>query len=203
MIFLCSPANPTGQALEPEAVLALAERVRGRALVVVDEAYGEYSRVPSLIPAIAGRDNLAVLRTLSKAHALAAARIGVVIADPTLIAVLRNCQAPYPVPIPSARLALAALRPEALADTRERIALIRDERDRLAAVLAASPRVRRVYSSEGNFLLVRFRDAETALRDLLSAGVVVRDMRTQPGLGDALRISVGAPKENDAVIAVV
>ena len=203
LIFLCSPANPTGQALAPEAVLALCRRVRGRALVVVDEAYGEYSRVASLMPAIAEHDNLAVLRTLSKAHALAAARIGVVIADPRLIAVLRNCQAPYPVPAPSAHLALAALQPEALARTRERVAAARSERDRLTAVLAAEPCLVRVYRSEGNFLLARFRDAEAVFRALLAAGVVVRDMRAHAGLGDALRISIGTPPENDAVIAAI
>lgn len=200
IVFLCSPSNPTGQSLTLVAIAALAQRLAGRALVVVDEAYVEYSDVPSATCLMSEHDNIAVLRTLSKAHALAAARIGVLIADPEIITVLRNCQAPYPLPTPCVDLALAALQPEALARTRERIGQIRSERERLARALAELPGVRRVYASQGNFLLVRFLRLQQAFDALLQAGVVVRDQRAAAGLQDALRISIGAPAENDAVI---
>lgn len=203
LVFLCSPANPTGQAIAPEDLLALARRLAGRALLVVDEAYGEYSDQPSLAPAIDAQPNLAVLRTLSKAHALAAARIGCLLADPALVAVLRNCQAPYPLPSPCVALALDGLSDEAQAATRERVRTVVAERGRLMAALPALPGVRRVYPSQGNYLLVRFDDAEAAFTRLLAAGVVVRDMRASPQLGDALRISIGAPAENDAVLAAL
>jgi histidinol-phosphate aminotransferase len=126
-----------------------------------------------------------------------------VLADPALIAVLRRCQAPYPVPQPCAELALRALEPASLAEATARAATIRAERERMFGLLPRVDGVRVVYPSAGNFLLVRFDDAETAYRRLLAAGVVVRDMRATPGLGDALRITVGLPEENDAVFAAL
>jgi histidinol-phosphate aminotransferase len=203
LVFLCSPSNPTGGALDPDAVLRLARELEGRALVVVDEAYIEYSDAASLAGAVATQPNLAVLRTLSKAHALAAARIGTLIAAPELIGVLRNCQAPYPLPTPCVQLALAALQPAVLAETRARVARVVAGRERLRLGLAATPGVRRVYASQGNYLLARFDDADAALARLLAAGVVVRDMRAAPQLGDALRITAGAAEENDAVLAAL
>lgn len=203
LVFLCSPANPTGQALSLDAIAALARRLDGRAVVVVDEAYGEFSDQPSAVTLLAGHRNIAVLRTLSKAHALAAARIGTLLADAELIGVLRNCQAPYPLPSPCVDLALAALAPDALVQTRERVATLVAERERLFARLQSTAGVRRVYPSQGNYLLVRFLDAESAFTALLDAGVVVRDMRAHAALGDALRISIGTPQENDAVIAAL
>jgi histidinol-phosphate aminotransferase len=172
-------------------------------MLVVDEAYIEYADAPSASSLIDEYPNVAVLRTLSKLHALAGARIGCLLADPALIEVLRRCQAPYPVPEPCAALALQALRPEALAQATARAAVIRDERARVLAALQGMPGVRRAYPGAGNFLLVRFDDAEAAYRRLLAAGVVVRDMRAAPGLGDALRITIGAPDENDAVFAAL
>jgi len=87
--------------------------------------------------------------------------------------------------------------------SRERVALVRSERARLHASLERTPGVRRVYASQGNYLLARFDDAETAFRALLSAGVVVRDQRAAPQLGDALRITIGSPAQNDRVIAAL
>ena len=200
LVFLCSPSNPAGSAVPLADIERLAKRIEGKALLVVDEAYGEFSDLPSATTLLARQPNIAVLRTLSKAHALAAARIGVVIADATLIDVLRRCQAPYPVPTPCAELALAGLSPEALAETAKRTALIRSERKRLEAALAGMAEVRRVYPSQGNYLLARFRDAESAFRSLLAAGVVVRDQRAAPQLGDALRITIGSPEQNDRVV---
>jgi histidinol-phosphate aminotransferase len=203
LVFLCSPANPTGQAISAADLLALARRLAGRCLLVVDEAYGEYSDQPSLAAKIDQQPNLAVLRTLSKAHALAAARIGCLLAAPELVEVLRNCQAPYPLPSPCVQLALAGLSEAAQAQTRGRVLTVRAERERLRHELAACAGVVRVYPSQGNYLLVRFADAESAFMRLLAAGVVVRDMRASPQLGDALRISVGSPAENDALLAAL
>ncbi|UAY73107.1 MULTISPECIES: histidinol-phosphate transaminase [Pseudoxanthomonas] len=203
LVFLCSPANPTGASIPLAQIEALLQRLQGRALVVVDEAYGEFSEVPSALTLRARYPEVAVLRTLSKAHALAAARVGVVIADARLVAVLRACQAPYPVPTPCAELAVAGLSPAALAATRARIATVIEERARLAAALSVLPGVRRVYASDANFLLVRFDDAEGAFGALLAAGIVVRDQRAAPQLGDALRITIGAPEQNARVLAAL
>lgn len=203
LVFLCSPGNPTGQLVPLADVEALASRLREQAFVVVDEAYLEYADAASAITRLPAHHNLVVLRTLSKAHALAAARIGVAIAHPTLIAAMARCQAPYPLATPSVEVALQALRPEALAATRARIAQSRAERARLLPRLAAIPGVQRVYPGEGNFLLLRHAEVERAFAALLDAGVVVRDMRGYARLGDALRISLGTPEQNDRVLAAL
>lgn len=203
LLFLCSPGNPSGEALSLDAISAIAARLRGRAIVVVDEAYAEFSDQPSAISLLDAHDNIAVLRTLSKAHALAAARIGCVIGSTEMIDALRRCQAPYPIPQPCADIACQALSDAALATTRERVREICAERDKVARALAGRPGVRRVYPSQGNFLLVRFDDAETAFQRLLRAGVVVRDMRSQPQLGDALRITIGNAEQNLRMLAAL
>ncbi|MCK9487974.1 MAG: histidinol-phosphate transaminase [Xanthomonadales bacterium] len=200
LVFLCSPGNPTGNAIALDDIAALARKLRGRALLVVDEAYGEFSSQPSAIELLGEHDNLGVLRTLSKAHALAGARIGVLASHPALIAVLRRCQAPYPVPAPCAEIALAALAPDALARTATQVAQVRSERERMRTALADVPGVVRVYRSEGNYLLVRFADAPRAFANLLAAGIVVRDQRAAPQLGDALRITIGTAEQNDSVL---
>ena len=203
IVFVCSPGNPTGELIPLAAIRALAQSLSGRALVVVDEAYIEFADAPSAAALIDEFPNIAVLRTLSKLHALAGARIGCLLADAALIQMLRRCQAPYPVPQPCAELALRALEPAALAEATARVATIRTERDRMQASLVRLAGVHRVYPSAGNFLLARFDDPQDTYRRLLAAGVVVRDMRATPGLGDALRITVGLPEENDAVFAAL
>lgn len=203
LVFICSPGNPSGELVDEAAIVRLLQRLRGRAIVVVDEAYVEYASQPSLVPLIAEHDNLVVLRTLSKAHALASARIGVAIAQPELIAMIRRCQAPYPLPGPAVVLALQALESVALGATTAHVEEVKAERARVGVVLETMRGVRRVYSSAGNFLLVRFDDAEGAYRALLSSGVVVRDMRAMPQLDDALRITIGRPEDNQRMLAAL
>ncbi|HJR73899.1 MAG TPA: histidinol-phosphate transaminase [Luteimonas sp.] len=203
LVFVCSPGNPAGGVSSTESVIGLARRLQGRAIVVVDEAYIEFADTDSLVEAAADEPNIVVLRTLSKAHAMAAVRIGCAIGEPKLIEALRRCQAPYPVPEPCSAQALAALTPPALAATKARVGETRRERSRLATLLAELPEVSRVYPSQANFLLVRFIDVETAFARLLAAGVVVRDMRAMTQLGDALRITVGTPEQNDAALAAL
>lgn len=203
LVFLCSPGNPTGEAIALAGIAALAARLRGRAMVAVDEAYAEFGAQPSAAGLLRSHDNIAVLRTLSKAHALAALRVGCVLSGEDVVEALRRCQAPYPLPQPCVAAALAGLSPAALARTAARVATVRGERARMHERLAGLPGVRRAYPSQGNFLLVRFADADAALQRLLAAGVVVRDMRAFPQLADALRISIGTPEQNDAVLAAL
>ena len=200
LVFLCSPANPTGQALAIKDIRRLAHSIAGKAVLVIDEAYAEFSSVGSARPLLDEFAHLVLLRTLSKAYAMAGARIGAVLADPDVIGVLRSVAAPYSVAAPSASLALQALSERAQAESRERIALSLRERDAVFKKLRRVRGVTRVYPSQGNYLLVRFDDVDAALARLLAAGVVVRDMRAMPQLGDALRISVGTPEENKAMI---
>lgn len=203
LVFLCSPSNPAGSAIALDEIETALQALQGKALVVVDEAYGEFSDVPSAVSLLARYDNLAVLRTLSKAHALAAARIGSLIANAELIALLRRCQAPYPVPTPCAAMAEQALSAPALEVTRRRIAEVRSERTRVHKALEQLAGVRQVYPSQGNFLLVRFDDAEAAFQALLEAGVVVRDQRAVPQLFDALRITLGTHEQNERVLSAL
>jgi histidinol-phosphate aminotransferase len=184
-------------------LFALAEAVRGRAVLVVDEAYQEFSRAPGAVALLERFPELVVLRTLSKAHALAGARIGVLLGAPPLVRLLRNLSAPYPIAVPSAELALRALSPAALQRTARRVAATLREREWLAPRLAALAGVRRVHPSDANFLLVRFDDARAAQQRLLAAGVVVREMSAMPGLGDALRITIGTRREGEALLAAL
>lgn len=203
LVFLCSPSNPGGKSVPLADVERAAIALAGRALVIVDEAYGEFADEPSAVTLTARYSNIAVLRTLSKAHGLAAARIGTLIADAALIALLRKVQAPYPIPTPCSALALAGLTEQAQALTTERVALVRSERARMQQALARIAGISRVYASDANFILARFADPEAAFQALLAAGIVVRDQRAAPQLGDALRITLGTPEQNDRVLATL
>lgn len=203
LVFVCTPNNPTGQLVPLRDVTRLAQALTGRALLVVDEAYIEFSDAPSAAPLIDRFDNLAVLRTLSKAWALAGARIGTLLANEQVIALLRRIMAPYPLPRPCVALALQALTASGQDAARAHIAVVREQRERMARALAKVPGVREVLPSQANFLAVRFDDASAVYQRLLGAGIVVRDIHRYPQLGDALRITVGLPEENDRVLDVL
>jgi len=202
LVIVCSPNNPTGTPWH-SALAFLAERLDGRALLVVDEAYVEFADAPSATALLDRHENIAILRTLSKAHALAGARIGALIAPAALAAFIGRIAAPYPLPSPSIELALAALEPAALEATRVRIGAIRSERERLRASLAGLRGVRAVWPSEANFVLARFDDARAAFDGALAAGVLVRDVSDQLGLAGCLRITVGAAAENAALLGAL
>lgn len=199
LVFLASPGNPTGAVVPLREVADLATELAEQAVLVVDEAYGEFAEQRSAVTLLEEHPNLVVLRTLSKAHALAGARVGIALAHPDLAAVLRRVQAPYPVAAPVAGLALAALTPEALAQTRSRVGRTLVLRDQVGRWLRDLPGVRAVYASDANFLLVRAEDPDGMLASLVGAGVVVRDLRHQPGLPDALRVTIGTDTEMEQV----
>ena len=203
LIFVCTPNNPSGQCVPRESIERLLQTLDGRALLVVDEAYVEFAYEPSVADLIDRYEYLAVLRTLSKAWALAGARIGSLLANPEVIALLRRIMPPYPLPLPCVALALAAFSDEGQAQAREHLATLRNEHERVRGILAELACVRAVLPSQANFLAVRFDDAGAVYRRLLAAGVVVRDIRHYPKLGDALRITIGAPAENDQMLAVL
>lgn len=203
LVFICTPNNPTGQLVSRASIEHLVQALAGRALLVVDEAYIEFADANSVATLIERYDNLAVLRTLSKAWALAGVRIGSLLANAEVIALLRRIMPPYPLPLPCVDAALLALSGWGQASARGRIAQVRAQREALRAELAKLPGVRAVLPSQTNFLAVRFDDAATVYRKLLDAGVVVRDVRHYPNLGDALRITIGTPEENAELLAVL
>ena len=192
IVFVCTPNNPTGSLVPLAVIERLAAELRDRALVVVDEAYIEFAGTPSAVTLLADHDNVVVLRTLSKAHALAAARVGTLVAHADVVALLRRILPAYPLPQPCVEAALAALAPAAQAATRVRVAGLIEARERLAAIVRRVPGVRDIFASAANFVLVRCNDAAGIYRRLLCAGVVVRDVSHYPMLADCLRISVGS-----------
>ncbi|MEU3737779.1 aminotransferase class I/II-fold pyridoxal phosphate-dependent enzyme [Streptomyces sp. NPDC032198] len=193
--ILCDPNNPVGTRLDPAQVRALVAGARG--LVVIDEAYVEFSEKPSYAGLVAEHDNLIVLRTLSKAWALAGARCGIALARPGIIDALRRVQVPFGFTDASQ----AAVR-DRLTNTRRPLAAIRHiraERDRMAGLLADHPAVERVFPSEANFLLVRLHQHERVMEQLHHAGIVVADVSFLiPG---TCRISIGNRRANDALLA--
>ena len=203
LVFICTPNNPTGQLVPRAAVERLAQALARRALLVVDEAYVEFSDAGSVADLIDRHDNLAVLRTLSKAWALAGARVGSLLANAEVIALLRRIMAPYPLPLPCVDAALLALSGWGRANARGHVGIVREQRAQMLAELRRLPGVREVLPSQANFLAVRFDDAGAVYQRLLAAGIVVRDVRRYPNLGDALRITIGTPTENDRVLAVL
>lgn len=196
LIFLCSPNNPTGNLLDEAAILRVTRRLAGRALVVIDEAYLEFSGQPSLARLVAEVPNLAILRTLSKAYGLAGARCGALIADPEIIALLRKIIPPYAIPQLTLEAVLARLTPEARVRSRATLEVLLTERERLLLALPRLPRVTRVWPSAANFVLAEFEDAGAALARAREAHLLVRDARGYPGLGRALRVTVGTPEQN-------
>jgi histidinol-phosphate aminotransferase len=203
LVIVCSPNNPSGTLYHGAPLERLATALEGRAMLLVDEAYVEFADVASASALLARHANVAVLRTLSKAHGLAGARIGALLAHAEIVDLVARIAAPYPLPAGSVRAALAALEPETLALARTRVATLVAERERVATLLAGCAGVHTVWPSAGNFLLVRFADASATFARLLDAGILVRDFSSQPGLGNCLRITIGRPQDNDALLAAL
>ena len=200
VVFLCSPNNPTGNLLSGDSVLGLTRALAGRAVVVVDEAYIEFSDAQSLARRIPEFPHLAILRTLSKAYALAGARCGTLIADPEVIALLRKVIPPYAIPQLCMEAVLKALEPAQIAVSKTRLDVIRAERQRMLAALPSCSNVTRVWPSAANFMLAEFADAPLALARSRGARLLIRDVRGYPGLDRCLRITVGSPEQNNRLL---
>jgi histidinol-phosphate aminotransferase len=199
LVFVCSPNNPTANATDPQQLLKLAAQLAPRALLVVDEAYIDFASVPSLCTQLASAPNLAILKTLSKAHGLAGARIGALLAAPEIIALARKVIPPYAVTALAVEVVTPLLTPAALEVVRKGVQLLLQERQRLARALAASTLIAKVWPSDTNFLLVDCVDADEVLARIRRAGLIVRDVR-QPALPRSLRISVGTSEEDQRVL---
>jgi histidinol-phosphate aminotransferase len=203
IVFLCSPNNPTGNLLDEGAMLEVCRALADRALVCIDEAYIEFAARPSLAARLAGLPNLVVLRTLSKAYALAGARLGTLVASAEIVSLLKRIIPPYAIPASTVEEVLALTEAPQRASSAARIRTLLDERTLLAPRLAALPAVARVYPSDANFLLVEFRDARRALEAGKGVGLLVRDFSSAPGLANCLRISIGTPEQNARLLAAL
>jgi histidinol-phosphate aminotransferase len=196
IVFVCSPNNPTGNAVERETIERLCEALTDKALVVVDEAYIEFADAPSASKLLSKYENLVILRTLSKAYALAGTRCGAVLAHADIISLLARVITPYSLPATTIRSVLEFTDRAHRAQAAKKIETILSERAALARELAKDPLIRRVWPSDANFLLVECTDAEQVFQAAISAGLIIRDTRSQLGLADCLRISIGTPEQN-------
>lgn len=191
LMFICSPNNPTGNSFPAEQIEELLERFGG--VVVLDEAYIDFSVMPSLASLVKRYPNLIVLQTLSKAWGMAGLRIGLAVADPAVISLMSKVKYPYNINVVAQKMALMKL-DEAAKD--KAVAEIVGQRFRLEKELRKCPEVKGIYSSDANFLLVRFDNPDEVYGRLLAGGVIVRNRSKVQGCEGCLRITVGTPAEN-------
>ncbi len=200
VVYVCSPNNPTGQLINPQDFRTLLEMTRGKALVVADEAYIEFCPQATLAGWLNEYPNLVILRTLSKAFALAGLRCGFTLANEEVIALLLKVIAPYPLSTPIADIAAQALAPQGITAMRERVAQILAERQYLVANLDGIPCVEQVFNSETNYILVRIKASSAVFKSLWDQGIILRDQNKQPSLSGCLRITIGTREESQRVI---
>ena len=200
LIFLCSPNNPTGTLLEPEALDHILSTRGARSAVVLDEAYIEFAASETAIRLLDRYDNLILLRTLSKALACAGARCGAVIGPPDVIRMINAVQAPYAIATPVVETVEDALEDAGIAAAEAAIATIVSERDRLMASLAYAPGVLKIWPSFANFFLAEVDDANALLEAAGRDGILLRHFGGS--LEGCVRISVGTPEENDRLLAL-
>jgi histidinol-phosphate aminotransferase len=194
IMMLCSPNNPTGNCLSSDFIEQLLNNFRG--IVVIDEAYIEFSKNSSWTQKLTQFPNLIVLQTLSKAWGLAAARVGIAFASAEIIQVLNKVKAPYNMSLLNQDAALKALKNvEAF---KQNIQCILEQKERLIAALASNRLTEKIYPSDANFLLVKFKNAAQLFESLISQGIIVRN-RTQV-VENCLRISIGNPEETTTLI---
>lgn len=203
LVYVCSPNNPTGNLIDPAELRAVLEMTRGRAIVAIDEAYIEFCPQASVTGWLKEYPHLAILRTLSKAFALAGLRCGFTLANSELIALLMKVIAPYPLSTPVADIAAQALSDEGLAVMRARVAEIGETRAWLKQQLTRCDCVEQVFTSETNYVLARFTASSQVFKTLWDQGIILRDQNKQPGLSGCLRITVGTHEECRRVIAAL
>ncbi len=199
LAFLCTPNNPTGNSIPAREIFRVAEALPNT-LIVVDEAYIEFSDEPSMTREIGTRENLVVLRTLSKAYGLAGARVGALIAEQSIIDLCARATHPYPLPSLSIDAALTALDPSRRPLHQERIGRMIADRDRLAAIIAEAPWVKNMRTG-ANFFFCEVDDPAELAETLRAAGVRVR-FRPNAAPG-GVRVSVGTDSENQALLAAL
>jgi histidinol-phosphate aminotransferase len=196
IIWICSPNNPTGNSLDRIDIETILNHFNG--IVVVDEAYINFSKQKSFVQSLIDYPNLVVLQTLSKAWGLAGLRLGMCFASPQIIGFLNKVKAPYNINIVTQELALQAL--EEVGQVNDMIKLLVDMRNALAQVIASMPHVIQVFPSDTNFILVKIPKARELYEYLLSHGIIVRDRSALELCEDSLRITVGTEQENTLLV---
>ncbi|MCD8497427.1 MAG: aminotransferase class I/II-fold pyridoxal phosphate-dependent enzyme [Alphaproteobacteria bacterium] len=205
LVYLTSPNNPTGNLLDEADILAIIEAAEGKAMVVVDETYIEFTNRASLTTRLQDFPHLIILRTLSKSFSLAGLRMGCAISgDADFVALMRaKGLDAYPLPVASVQAALKVCEPGMQKLAAENRRKLLDERARMEAVFKASPTVVNVYPSDANFLLIEMKNAKGFCDHCGANGVILRDFSTYPGTENCVRISIGTPAENGKLAALL
>jgi histidinol-phosphate aminotransferase len=193
MIFICHPNNPTGNLIHSEDIKIILDSFNG--ILVIDEAYIDFSNGHSWVNSILKYDNVVVLRTFSKAWGLAALRMGLAFGSKPVIEVLNKIKMPYNININTSKLVSEALGHQYF-KLKEMVSEIVEEREQLAVQLSWLNCVKKIFPSDANFLLVKFEDPKTAYNFLKGKGIIVRDRSNLPLCEGCLRITVGNKKEN-------
>ena len=196
IIWICSPNNPTGNSIERASIEMVLNNFNG--LVVIDEAYINFSKQKSFIQELQDYPNLVVLQTLSKAWGLAGLRLGMAFASKEIIGILDKVKPPYNINTATQELVLKAL--QEVGQVNDMIKIIVDMREALANVFRKMPTVEKVYPSDANFLLVKIADARAVYDFLLTRQIVVRDRSSVELCENCLRITIGTEKENTLLI---
>ncbi len=198
LVFVCSPNNPTGNLVKRADIIKLLEMTQDRAIVVMDEAYIDFCPEASTVDLLAQYPNLAILRTLSKAFALAGLRCGFTLANAEIINVLLKVIAPYPVPVPVAEIAVQALSPAGLARAKYQVLDLGANRAYLQVGLSMVPGVQ-VFEGWGNYLLVKFPDGDALFKAAWEHGIILRNSPIE----NCVRISVGNREECEKTVAFI
>jgi histidinol-phosphate aminotransferase len=196
LLFICSPNNPTANSMDLNSIIQLLESFKG--LVVVDEAYIDFCPEKSVVGLLERYDNLFVMQTLSKAWGLAGVRIGLGIGHPDLIKILDKVKPPYNISVLNAEAASDALSDNSLME--QQVAVIINQRKRLAEQLSVYPFVEMIYPSDANFLLVKVTKANLIYQMLINSRIVVRNRSNVVLCDECLRITVGTPEENNKLL---
>jgi histidinol-phosphate aminotransferase len=199
IIWICSPNNPSGNSIDRQDIEMVLNNFDG--IVVIDEAYINFSRQRSFVTDLSDYPNLVILQTLSKAWGLAALRLGMAFASPDIVGYLNKVKPPYNISQPVQDLVLKAL--DEVGQVNDMIRVLVDARQKLEADLIMCEQVLIVYPSDANFLLVKFKDAKSMYNYLLLKGIVLRDRSNVLLCDQCLRITVGTSAENEKLLVSI
>jgi histidinol-phosphate aminotransferase len=199
MIFLCSPNNPTGNSLDIDDIMKVMNNFDG--IVVIDEAYIDFSRQASLAGNLTDYNNLVVLQTMSKSFGLAGIRLGIAMADAEIISYMMKVKAPYNVNKLTAQKATQAF--SSIQGVKKNIESVLEERERVIGKLVTFPQVKRIYPTDANFVMFRISNAKDVYEKLAENGVIIRYRGNEPHCEDCLRLTVGTSVENDRFFAAL
>ena len=199
MIFIPSPNNPTGNCFAIEDILLLIEKFEG--LVVVDEAYVEFAEDQSILPQLSNHDNLIVVQTFSKAQGLAGVRLGMCFGDPLIIDLMNKVKAPYNINVLSQEAVIKRLDEQGL--VQQQVHQIRLEKERLIEEISNLSFIKKIFPSNANFFLVKVDSSAKRYQQLIDRAIVVRNPSKNLNCANTLRITVGTPQENNALISAL